>query len=175
MRVASIGERALRHARVLHRASATAAGIGEERRIELGAAHLVGVRVVGVERTPERERDALAGEVGDEFGAGLEHAHRRDLLRHPEAFEHGEVPRQQRFPDVEARMRVLLEQHDILAAIGKERGGGGTGRAAADDQHVAGLRHAVPSPFRPTARRGSAMRQRPSTSTIPCSEVRRKL
>ena len=51
------------------------------------------------------------------------------------------------FADVEARMPLLLEQHDVAAALGQQGRGGAAAGSAADDQDFALARlvgHAMP-------------------------------
>ena len=61
---------------------------------------------------------------------------RAHLLQHAEPLQDVEVARQQALADVEARMRLLLQQRHAPPLLGQQRGGGGAGRAAADDEDV---------------------------------------
>ena len=83
-------------------------------------------------------KHTLSPVVSDTNSApGLQHAHRVDFIAHAQPVEDRQIARQQGFADVEARMRVLLQQHDIPAGLGQQGRGGRTRGAAADHQHVA--------------------------------------
>ena len=105
--------------------------------IEVGPLHLVAVRVAFVGRERERKLHAGPGSVRDEFRARLKDAHRVDFLAHAEPVEDLEVERQERFPDMEARMLVLLDHDHVRAAFGEQSRRGGARGSAADDEHVA--------------------------------------
>ena len=126
-----------RDAAILDRFGSRAGGTAEKDLVELRAAHLVGKRHRRVERLGELERRALVVPRRHELGAPLRHADRLDLRAHAQAVEQRHVRGQQRFADVEAGMRSLLDHHDVQPALrekGRRRRSGG---AAADHQHVA--------------------------------------
>jgi hypothetical protein len=75
--------------------------------------------------------------VRHEFGAIFEDADFFDLRKDPEPFEHGNGLREQRFPNVEAGMRILFEHVHIPALIRKKSGNRRAGRASSDDEDIA--------------------------------------
>ena len=127
-------------ARALDGAGPARGGVAEQQLVELGAPHLPGVGHALVPRVAELEQ-ALVRMVGrDELHAPLGHADALELRTQPELVEQRDVGGEQRLADVEARMARLLQQHDVAALAGEERGDGRAARAAADDQYVAGRR-----------------------------------
>ena len=93
----------------------------------------------GKRRAGEGEGHALSGVVGDELGARLVDADRGHLFGDAQPLEDAKIPRQQRFPDMKARMFFLLEQDDPPAALRQQRSNTGARRSTADHQNVAGL------------------------------------
>ena len=134
---AGLVEGDLAHALALERARTLAGGVAKEQLVELRAAHLPGVGHRLVPGLAEFDELALLVVGRDELDAVLLHADRLDLLAHAEPVEESGVGRQQRFADVKARVMRLLEQDDVAAPFGEQRGDRRAGRAAADDEHVA--------------------------------------
>ena len=126
-------------ARSLHRAGAKRARVGEQHRVELGPPHLIGVAETGAQGVGEGKGGTAPGLIGDELGAGLQHAKRVDLILNAQTLEDLQVARQQGLADVEARMRLLLQHQHVASGTGQQRRGGRTGGSAADHQHVAGF------------------------------------
>ena len=127
----------LAHALALEGARALGGGVAEQDLVELGAAHLPGVRHRLVPGLAELDELAMLVVGRDELDAVLRHADRLDPLAHAEPVEQGDVGRQQRLADVKARVARLLDDDDVAALLGEQRGDGRAGRAAADDEHVA--------------------------------------
>ena len=61
--------------------------VGEQGRVELGAAHLPAIGVGLVQPVREIVFHALAGDVGDKLGTRLVHADRRYLVAQAQALE----------------------------------------------------------------------------------------
>jgi len=133
----------LAHAAVLAGLGHHAGGAPEEDLVELGAAHLVGAGHRPIGRVGELEaRDAV--DVGcDERGAELFHADGFDLAGNTELLEEGHVRRQQRLSDVEARVRVLLQQDHAMPPLGQEGRGGRTRGTTPDHDDITLSLHAT--------------------------------
>jgi hypothetical protein len=125
------------NAAVLARFHHHAPGAPEEDLVEFRAAHLVGHRDRRVGALGELETRDVVVPGRDEGGAPFLHADGAHLLAHAELLEERHVGRQERFADVEPRVRFLLQQDHLVAALGEQRGGGGTGGTPADHDDVA--------------------------------------
>jgi hypothetical protein len=130
-------ERDRADALALERARALGGGVAKEQLVELGAAHLPRVGHRLVPRLDELDELAVVVVGRDELDAVLGHADRLDLLAHAEALEQRGVGRQQRLADVKARVVRLLDDDDVAAGRGEQRGDRRARRPAADDEDVA--------------------------------------
>jgi hypothetical protein len=125
--------------RVCSIARAAARGVAEQDLVEAGTAYLVGVGKALVPGLREVQRDGCIVDGRIELDPVLAHEDRLHLVAHAQGVEQRQVERQQRLADVEAQVARLLEQHHIAASPRQQRREGGSGRAAADHQHVAGI------------------------------------
>jgi hypothetical protein len=107
--------------------------------VEVGAMHLESARQGLVERLAEVERLLLAVIHGAELRAVLHQADLPHFLEHAKPLEQRVVVREQGFADVKARVAVLLEHHDLPAALREQRRDRGARRSTADHHDVAGV------------------------------------
>ena len=106
--------------------------------IEFGSLHLEGIGLGLIERLGKVEHLRPATPVRHEFCAIFKDADFFDLGQDPEPFEHRHGLREQRFADVESRVRILLENVHTPALIGEESGYCRAGRSSSNDEDVAG-------------------------------------
>src|SRR2546430_265659 len=100
----------------LARVRTALARVREQHLVEVLPPHLVGVRRTVADRAIEGEGVVALLVVGLEVRAALVHAQRAHLLQHAEPLEYGQIHRQQRLADVEARMMRLLQRYHAIAA-----------------------------------------------------------
>ena len=104
------------HAAAFDHLRAHARGVTDQDLVELGAPHLVGVRHRFVPGVRKAEVLLPAVPVRDEFRAPFLHADRAHLVGDAELLEQRQVGGQQRLADMEARVAILLDQRDPMAA-----------------------------------------------------------
>ena len=85
---------------------------------------MVGVRHRLVPGIREAKVLLAIAACGDELGAPFEHADGAYLVGDTQLFEQRQIGRQQRLADMEARMAVLLQQRDAVAAACQQGGDG---------------------------------------------------
>ena len=112
-------------------------GVLQQDMVEFGAAHLIGVGKALVPPVGELEaRRSVVVEDREKLGAVFGHADPGDLRLDTEPLEQRQVERQQRLADMEARVLLLLHEHDALAALRQQRRDRRSRRTAADHQHI---------------------------------------
>ena len=130
----------LGHGTILNRIGSGLSAGFEQQLIEFGSAYLECEIRSFPERLAERKRIEFNGFfVRGEIRRELENPDIADLLQYPELLENWNIHRQQRLPDMESGMSILLEQGDIPASSAQHSGRGRASRAAADHGHVAVL------------------------------------
>jgi hypothetical protein len=112
------------HAAALDHLGAGTRGVADQDFVELRAAHVVRVRHRLVPGLREAKVLLAITAWGDELGAPFEHADGAYLVGDPQLFEQRQIGRQQRLADMEARMAVLLQQRDVVAAACQQGGDG---------------------------------------------------
>jgi len=94
--------------------------VAQQDLIKLGPLDLVGMGHGLVPGFGEVEGLRMVMVRGDELGARLVHADGPYLVGHTQAFEQGQVGRQQRLPDVEPGVPVLVKHHHLVATFGQQ-------------------------------------------------------
>ena len=112
-------------------------GAAKQHLVELGPAHLVGVRHGLVPRVGKQELLLVFVPRRHEFGRALLDADGAHFIGHAQALEQGQVGGQQRFTNVKTRVAILVQQHYVAAFLRQQRRHRAAGRAAANDQNVA--------------------------------------
>ena len=109
----------------------------QQEAVELVAPHLPGLRGLVVELVEEVERARDLALDADELDAVLLHERRSaDFLQGAGPFEREVAVGHQGFPHRVAGESALLDDRRPLAGPREDRGGGGAGRAAADDDRI---------------------------------------
>ena len=114
----------------------TSGGVAEEQFIELGTAHLPGIRHGLVDRVGEGDVAGVGVLGRHQLDAVLAHADGLDLLAHAQRIEERAVGGQEGFTDVKARVLGLLQQQHPLALPGQQSGGRAACGSTADDEDV---------------------------------------
>jgi hypothetical protein len=118
-------------------------GVAEKDLVELGALHLIGVGPRFPHRIGEVHGARAAVLGGQQFRPVLADPDARDGVEDAQAFQHGHAVRQERFPDVEARVVVLLQDLDMPALFREQGRDGRARRPTADDGDIATVRFAI--------------------------------
>ncbi len=123
--------------RALVETDAVGDGVLGENLIEFGPFHLEGVRLGFIECLRKVEHLGAAVAEGHQLGAVFEDADLFDLRKHAQPPQHRNGLREQRFSDVEPRVRILF-QHVHGPALTRKKGGNRRAAgASSNDENIA--------------------------------------
>jgi hypothetical protein len=115
---------------------AIAGGVFQEDMIEFATKNLEGEIAFILDHVIETPRGGDDAIAIDEADAGFADKSCLQFANDAELVEQVVTEREERFSDVFAWKFFALEEEDVMSLAGEQSGSGGTGWAAADDDHV---------------------------------------